>query len=173
MCHIYWLILSLSITTYLLVFLGNRWRRIRGQVAQFSPQNQQELFLVVVVRGDTLNVVLPVERCRCVASTAGRAPAGVPLPFTTLHCCCHLVSTDGMNIFLNFANSITPSLLIMSLFQTDQIRSSTKTHTNTPRRRKHGTGFSKTPQRQNHRKWLYRHTQWAIYEAQPPDGSTS
>ena len=31
---------------------------------------------------------------------------GVPLPFTTLHCCCPLVSTDGMNIFLNFANGL-------------------------------------------------------------------
>ena len=40
---------------------------------------------------------------------------GVPFPFTTLHCCCPLVCTDGMNIFLNFANSITSSLLIISL----------------------------------------------------------
>ena len=40
---------------------------------------------------------------------------GVPLPFTTLHCCCPLVCTDGMNIFLNFANSINSSLLIISL----------------------------------------------------------
>ena len=80
MFHIYWLILSLSITTDLLMFLGNRWRRIRGQVAQFSPQKQQELFLVVAVRGDILNVVVPVERCRCVASTAGRAQGSPSLP---------------------------------------------------------------------------------------------
>ena len=37
----------------------------------------------------------------------------VPLPFTTLDCCCPLVSTDGMNIFLNFANSINLSLIII------------------------------------------------------------
>ena len=40
---------------------------------------------------------------------------GVPLPFTTLHCCCPLVSTDGMNIFINFANSITLSWIMISL----------------------------------------------------------
>ena len=41
--------------------------------------------------------------------------ATLPHPFTTLHCCCPLVCTGGMNIFLNFANSITSSLLIISL----------------------------------------------------------
>ena len=59
-----------------------------------------------------LNVVV-VERCRCVASTAGRAQ-GNPLPTSTPDCCCPLVSTDGMNIFLNFADSITLSLIILS-----------------------------------------------------------
>ena len=40
---------------------------------------------------------------------------GVPLPFTTHDCCCPLVSTTVMNIFLNFANSITLSLIIIPL----------------------------------------------------------
>ena len=44
---------------------------------------------------------------------------GIPLSFTTLHYCCPLVCTDGMNIFLNFANSITSSLLIISLGYTE------------------------------------------------------
>ena len=42
---------------------------------------------------------------------------GVPLPSTTLDYWCPQVSPDCMNIFLNFANLIPLSLIIISLVQ--------------------------------------------------------
>ena len=60
---------------------------------------------------------------------------GVPLPFTTLYyCCCPLVSTNGMNIFLNFANSITLSLIIISLIESDHDVASDELERMVPRR---------------------------------------
>ena len=102
-CHIYWLILSLSITTYLLASLRNRWTP--WWVAFFLPQRQHELLFVV--RRDILNVVVE----RCLASTTG---GGSPC----LYYCCPLVSTTGMKIFLHFGNLITLSLPITSFIST-------------------------------------------------------
>ena len=70
------------------------------------------------MRGDILNVVDRWCRWSVVAvwrqQLAGpRGPP--PCPTVPLDCCCTLVSTEGMNIFLNFADSITLSLTIIIL----------------------------------------------------------
>ena len=94
--------LSLSIKTYLLASLGNM--KAHSRMSGFLFATKAAWWVCCCAWG----------HFECGALPAGpRGPP--PCPTVPLDCCCTLVSTEGMNIFLNFADSITLSLTILSL----------------------------------------------------------
>ena len=110
MCHIYWLII---ITIIIYHYIPSRISRKQMKAHSWTSCS---LFATKAAR------TVPWWTWGHFECNGGALPlcgvsswTGVPLPFTTLDCCCPLVSTEGMNILLNFANSITLSLIIVSL----------------------------------------------------------